>query len=92
MKITQEDIKRLRSKPHCMTYQKIGEEFGVSRQWVHQVLNPRQPQPKYWTVKTHCKRGHPFEGDNLRTYNIKGKKMRQCVACTKIHSKNRVRV
>lgn len=32
--------------------------------------------------KTHCPKGHPYEGDNLRIYtNPKGQTCRKCRAC-----------
>lgn len=31
--------------------------------------------------KTHCKRGHPLSGDNLRVYTYRDRTWRQCMAC-----------
>ena len=35
------------------------------------------------TVKTHCKRGHPLDGENLYLRSDGG---RQCKACTRMHN------
>lgn len=38
-------------------------------------------------TKTHCPRGHPYEGDNLKTYtNPKGQTCRKCRACQSLHN------
>lgn len=39
--------------------------------------------------KTHCPRGHPYEGDNLYLNPANGD--RQCVTCRTFHGKNRTR-
>ncbi len=36
---------------------------------------------------THCKRGHPLAGDNLRTRHYRGKVMRDCRACMRLRQK-----
>ena len=33
--------------------------------------------------KTHCKRGHPLEGNNLRIDVSRGRRERQCITCRK---------
>ncbi len=32
---------------------------------------------------THCRRGHPYEGDNLRIDDVRGYKVRVCKTCHK---------
>jgi hypothetical protein len=46
---------------------------------------------RHWCgMKTHCKRGHPLSGENLRiVVSRTGKTYRQCKACARIHQKNR---
>lgn len=34
--------------------------------------------------RTHCKRGHPLEGDNLRLQEWRHKTMRQCLECRRL--------
>lgn len=39
-------------------------------------------------VKTHCPRGHAYEGENLRLYrNRKGSVLRMCRECGRIHNR-----
>ncbi len=39
--------------------------------------------------KTHCKRGHPFSGDNLGTkIDATGRRQRQCRTCMRLHYRN----
>ena len=40
------------------------------------------------TLQTHCKRGHPLEGDNLRPLKLK-KGVRECVTCHRQHQRLR---
>lgn len=37
-------------------------------------------------LRTHCKRGHPLSGDNLRPSGLK-KGLRTCVACMRMHGR-----
>lgn len=39
-------------------------------------------------LQTHCKRGHPLSGDNLRLYEYKGHKNRQCITCSNTRRKD----
>lgn len=34
--------------------------------------------------KTHCKRGHPLFGENMKVYTCGGRKSRQCQACSRV--------
>lgn len=42
------------------------------------------------TIKTHCKRGHPLEGDNLKLDENGGRRCRQCIT-DYLHEYNRNR-
>lgn len=37
-------------------------------------------------LMTHCHRGHPFSGDNLKIHRWNGKERRVCVACRKLRT------
>lgn len=41
----------------------------------------RKPEMHPNALKTHCKRGHPLNGDNLIQRTIGGRKVRQCRSC-----------
>ena len=58
-----------------------GRRFRERQRELHP---PKGPQ-------THCLRGHPFEGANLRIYQGKGKKgsQRYCRACDRIRAKRK---
>ena len=34
--------------------------------------------------QTHCKRGHPLSGDNLKLWEKRGRVWRECLACRKV--------
>lgn len=55
----------------------------------HDALNAWKENPPR-RLRTHCKRGHPFSGDNLRVHtDSKGQRRRQCRTC--LNATNRAR-
>jgi hypothetical protein len=44
--------------------------------------NARRGIRNQYSAKTHCPKGHPYSGENLRTYIKKGKTYRQCRTCS----------
>lgn len=51
---------------------------------------PSHRRPHYNSWKTHCPRGHAYEGENVRLYSRDdGSQVRYCLACEHLRSKER---
>lgn len=70
-----------------MIYQRIASEWPVEEALTIPSGMSRPSRPKRTeSLKTHCKRGHPLSGDNLRV-NKKGQ--RSCWTCNRILNRER---
>lgn len=68
----------------------LGERRRAKISEIEAVM-PR-PMPLTQAMRTHCRRGHPYDEENTRVLiDKKGRRSRQCITCNRDYSRERRR-